>query len=421
MSEMYFLTNRNPIPDNDNPTDFGPNFNLKGAPYLRVGKAILADPKPGDEWAPADLAIDALTVYPDMTPDPKAPKGYRYGSEDMIDAIKKRVFDNGDPPNAIADVLLFVHGFDTKFTEALQLPMQMTLNLERARQKLLTGAPAGAPSLASSRPFVLVVFTWPSDGEMVPEVSYWSDRTDAKTSDQALARVFLKLRDFLDQQYQQRLKTVNPGGTVRGARDALRAGDLDCGVRLHLVAQSMGNFVLRNGLQAFRNDPSVIGHPLPRMFDQIFLTGADDNDDAFSDDDMLRPLPDLAKQVTVYCNPGDKALFTSMSTKHLGKRLGQNGPKEVIDVANLAAVNIEDVLPASGDDFTGHYYYRLNHEVHCDMLYLMAGTPAAQAPGRRMVENNRYRLGYTVFKPAANQQPSQSSGAGFDPRSLQGP
>lgn len=39
-----------------------------------------------------------------------------------------------------------------------------------------------------------------------------------------------------------------------------------------------------------------------------------------------------------------------MTTKNLGKRLGQNGPKEVITLANLSAVKVTDVLdPGNGD------------------------------------------------------------------------
>ena len=413
MPEIYFVTNRNPIPDSESPTSFGPNFNTKGAPFLRVGVATVADPPAGSEWAPDNLEIKALKVYPDQRPDPKEPDGKRYGSQDLIAAIEKKAFDPATP----CDVLLFIHGFDTKFPEALQLPVQMVLNIERARQKLLQTPPHGVPLPPASRPLVPVVFTWPSDGEVIPEVSYWSDRTDAKGSKEALARLFLKLRDYLNRQLARRLEAAGYDGTPRSFRTALKTGELECGVKIHLAAQSMGNFVLRHGLQAFRHEPTVIGHPLPRLFDQIFLTGADDNDEAFDEDDLLRPLPDLAKQVTVYCNPGDKALFTSMTTKTLGKRLGQNGPKEVINVANLGAVNIEDVLPASGDDFTGHFYYRRNHEVHADMLYLMAGTPPAQAPGRDPTGNNRYRLNYTIFQPPPPNP--RSSEAGFDPRRYQ--
>jgi len=41
------------------------------------------------------------------------------------------------------------------------------------------------------------LFTWPSDGQALPYVSYKSDRSDAKGSGYAIGRGFLKLRDFL--------------------------------------------------------------------------------------------------------------------------------------------------------------------------------------------------------------------------------
>jgi esterase/lipase superfamily enzyme len=291
-------------------------------------------------------------------------------------------------------VLVYLHGFDTEFKEALQFTAQLALNLERQRQRVLKGKYGRQvdDALGSSRPLQPVVITWPSDGKLVPEVSYWSDRRDAEDSRPAIARIFLKLRDYLDSRFQARLKQLQGNDTVRGVRNAIRAGDLRCDVRIHLLTQSMGAFVLRHGLQEFRQDPSVVGHPLPQLFDQIILGAADDDDEVFQTDSKLRPLPDLGRQTTVYFNPEDGALLISMNTKNLGKRLGQNGPKEVITLANLSAVKVTDVLSASKGDKIGHYYTRLNPEVQSDMVFLMADVPPSLAPGRQPIENNRYRL-----------------------------
>ena len=50
--------------------------------------------------------------------------------------------------------------------------------------------------------------------------------------------------------------------------------------RLHLLAHSMGNYVLRWALQSFgRDHPSPLG--MPRVFQNIFLMSADEDDDAF--------------------------------------------------------------------------------------------------------------------------------------------
>ena len=46
MPEIFFVTNRNPLPSNDAATDFGPFFNERGPGYLRLGRAVLNEPKP---------------------------------------------------------------------------------------------------------------------------------------------------------------------------------------------------------------------------------------------------------------------------------------------------------------------------------------------------------------------------------------
>ncbi|MBK8211992.1 MAG: alpha/beta hydrolase [Rhodospirillales bacterium] len=346
---------------------------------------MLDDPKP-KKPVPEDLKVQQLEVYPD---DPFADPPV-LGSVPFLEALEQRVFD----PQQRRDVLVYLHGFDTEFEEALQFTAQLTLNIERTRQRVLKGKYGEAvdDALASSRPLQPVVITWPSDGELVPQLSYWSDRRDAEDSRPAIARILLKLREYLDTQFQERLRRLEGSKTVRGTRDAMRAGDLQCDVRIHLLTQSMGAFVLRHGLQEFRQDPSVAGRPLPQLFDQIMLGAADDDDEVFQNDGKLRPLPDLGRQTTVYFNPDDGALLISMTTKNLGKRLGQNGPKEVITLANLAAVKVTDVLDPGSGDRIGHYYTRLNTGVQSDMVFLMADVPPPLIPGRQPIENNRYRL-----------------------------
>ena len=127
----------------------------------------------------------------------------------------------------------------------------------------------------------MVLFSWPSDGSIIPYIAYGNDRQDAAVSGPAFARGLLKLADFL-----------------RGSipEDA-------CDHKLHLVAHSMGNCVLRHTVQEYVKQSS--GRPA-RLLDQVFMMAADEDDDVFELDYKLKPLPRLAKRVNVYFNNNER-------------------------------------------------------------------------------------------------------------------
>ncbi|MCK4868946.1 MAG: alpha/beta hydrolase, partial [Alphaproteobacteria bacterium] len=195
--------------------------------------------------------------------------------------------------------------------------------------------------------------------------AYASDRQDAAASGAAVARAFLRLSDFL--------KGATP--------------DEECGQKLHLVTHSMGNFVLRNALQEVRRH--FAGRP-PRIFGEIFMMAADEDDDAFEHDHKLAVLPRTAARVNLYFNRGDLALQTSNKTKGNPDRLGTDGPRLPQSVP--AKVSQVDVTPVVSG-LVEHSYYLDSDRVVMDMRRVLKGDPSDEIKGRRFVpEQNRYRL-----------------------------
>ena len=139
------------------------------------------------------------------------------------------------------DTIIFIHGYNVSFKEALTSAAQLKQNFSQD---------AGGPGVN------VVLFSLPSDGSMKPFLAYANDRQDAAASGPAFARGLLKLADFL-----------------RGSPP-----EEACDHNVHLVAHSMGNYVLRHTVQEFvaqsRERPA-------RLFDQVFLTAADEEDHAF--------------------------------------------------------------------------------------------------------------------------------------------
>ena len=323
---IYFATNRNPLDDEDG---FGGEFNPVSIDSLRFGEVDCAltgsTPKVRSiRIAPEKLAKD----------DDEA----LLGSHKVFESLRQDMC-------AGVDTLAFIHGYNVSFHDAI-----------------LTGARIVK---AYSHPLNVVVFSWPSDGSMLPFLAYKRDRTDAKSSAPAFARALLKLRDFLI--------------------DIRR--EEDCGSKLHLMAHSMGNYVLRNGIQ----EALATSGSLPRLFDQIFLMAADEDDDAFDLDYKLLPLPKMGNGVNVYFNRGDTALVVSDKTKNNPTRLGSQGPSRPLNVpANVTNIDCSEIVSGMVE----HSYFVDDARVVADVQQVLAGKAHDRITKRRYVASqNRYVLG----------------------------
>ena len=257
-----------------------------------------------------------------------------------------------------SDTLVFIHGFNVSFKSALAAGAELADQVKVADE----------PDKPATRPVNVVVFSWPSDGDAIPQMSYYSDREDARVTGPALARAYLKLRDFIVEMDEKHY----------------------CERRLHLLCHSMGNYVLRNGLQALiAKDPNA----LTRLFDQIIMAAPDEDDDAFELDSKLRQLPRIARQVTVYFNPTDRALLISDKTKANPDRLGSDGPR-LVDLIpkKVVLVDCRAVAPAA-DWKARHSYYVNSLAVARDIGDVLLGRPPDEISNRTFVPQQRaYRI-----------------------------
>jgi esterase/lipase superfamily enzyme len=210
----------------------------------------------------------------------------------------------------------------------------------------------------------IVVFSWPSDGEKVPWMSYYSDREDGRASGPALARCYLMLQEFV----------------------AKLGEEEHCQRCLHLLAHSMGAYVLRNGLQAIlAKDPNK----LTRLFDQILLAAPDEDDDTFETDQKLRLLPRMGRRVTVYFNRNDRALIVSDKTKANPDRLGSDGPR-LIDLIPKKVVLVDcRNVAMNADKLVGHSYYINSPAMTADIASVMLDTDSEAMPNREWVPTKR--------------------------------
>ena len=309
---LYYLTNRNHIgPDQWKPIEYGTKFSNDGIENLRFGKVtVQVDEEEISNCLEAEsgfgsgkgerlsaVITDAakhssvINVFPeniDRNIFEIMQTNIQKGSDAMFNELKYYMMNS-------TDVLVYVHGFNVSWHEAAGSAL--------ALQEMLNRSDVGD----GKQKVIVVLFTWPSDGMMMPFVSYKSDRTEAKGSGNALGRGILKLRDFLI--------------TLRGR--IKESGEKLCDQDIHLLCHSMGNYVMQNSIQ--RISQFTPGTALPRLFDHIFLCAPDVDDDVFEQGKPLFSLNELANMVTVYYNKGDVAMYISDYTKGNPERLGTGG------------------------------------------------------------------------------------------------
>lgn len=335
MQTIYFATNRNPY-NKAKPTNFGKGFHKDALANLRFGKAEVTGKK-------IKITVAEEVLKKDADRKQKDGKGSKLGSQAVFTDVRSSMAKNS------RDTIIFIHGYNVSFKEAIEAAAGIQRNFET-----LNGTGVD-----------IVLFSWPSDGSMMPYIAYANDRQDAKASGPAFARGFLKLADFL-----------------RGATP-----QESCNQKIHLIAHSMGNYVLRHALQ------EMIGQSrgrVPRLFDQIFLMAADEDDDALEHDHKLKQLPSIAKRVNVYFNNGDTGMAISDKTKGNPDRLGDDGPRLPRSVpGKVSLVDCSDIV----DGVVEHSYYQDNSVVINDMKFVLEGLRSIEIPNRTYEpENNRYRL-----------------------------
>nr|VFK18052.1 MAG: Esterase/lipase superfamily enzyme [Candidatus Kentron sp. LFY] len=275
--------------------------------------------------------VESITTYPD---------GAKLGSGHLFSKLQKQM------RKKTGDVLIFMHGFNVTFKGALETAAVLQKGYK----------------IPDQPPLNLVTFSWPANGKLL---HYHRDRHDAKASGLAVARGLMKLAKFLRE---------------------MNAGDA-CQRNLHLLAHSMGCYVLRRALRELKKE---FPRRLPRLFDQIILAAADEDDDAFEHDHKLAQLPELANRITVYSNREDKALTLSDWTKGNPDRLGSDGPR----LSRMLHTRIELVdCTKIVRGVSEHHYYHKSDRVVQDIVHVLAGHEAENILGRNFLpRNNRFLL-----------------------------
>jgi esterase/lipase superfamily enzyme len=232
--------------------------------------------------------------------------------------------------DASHEALLFVHGYNVSFHDAARRTAQLAHDLAWRGLRLC--------------------YSWPSKGEFL---GYAADGDSAAWSAPHLAAVI------------RRLRALKPG------------------LRLHLVAHSMGNRVLTQALQELQWK----GDAPQESVQQVALAAPDIDRNVF--EGLAAALRASARRVTLYASSNDRALWVS-KLLHRGPRAGDAGDA-------MQALDGVDTIDASRVDSSlvglNHGYFAGKLSVLSDLaLLLRADTPPGQRPGLQPVPGARHWL-----------------------------
>jgi esterase/lipase superfamily enzyme len=274
------------------------------------------------------------------------------GAITSIQDIQKAQFSQDaadDLLNSERNLLIFVHGFDNSFENAVT---RAAFN-----QQWFAASGAAAANMT------VVAFSWPSLGELLKlpflDSAYRQDQTMAGQSGFHLKSFFERLQP-----------------TINGVRAR--------GNRVILLAHSMGNWALQAAVESWFTHSNADAS----LFDEAILAAADE---IFTTFDFLpfgrlSALDRLAGRISTYASQADDVLKLSMAINGGVQRLGQNGPLNRNDVnrfppAKYRVVDCGGFRDYEVDFASSHQYYRRSPGVRTDIANTIASPVAGRTLG----------------------------------------
>lgn len=223
-------------------------------------------------------------------------------------------------------LMLFVHGYCATFRDAARRTAQVAYDMNYQGPSMFFSWPAGAESESFEE-----------------KANYLKDLRRAEESDEDLITVLAGISRY------------------SGAQN------------IHLVAHSMGNFVLTEALKTI-DDRRPAGTAQVPLFAQVALAAPDINAREFVDRTGERILP-FSRRFTVYASKQDKALRLSQAVNgyeplgFLNEYTQLGAKKRLFDLVDVSQLT-------TGWFDSGHIYYGDMPEMISDFKYLFRGIQA---------------------------------------------
>lgn len=258
---------------------------------------------------------------------------------------------------------IYLHGYNNDYQDSID----EIVDLERSLRPLTGYSP------------VIVGFSWPSSGKTA---NYLSDREEVRDSIGAFTRFLIDINA---------LATRN---------------ERDCFSTTFCIAHSMGNYLLRKGMEYLSDH---LGNPNGRLlFDEAVLLAPDIASKDIERDGKGKYIADFSRRVHVYYSQFDRALKASSAKRFGANRLGRHGAEDydnlpgnvvVVDAEKYAnSESIKGCKDRVGEQVSVHSSHRYHKDILADVLQVLASVDRGRIQGRKAVERdgvpmrNHYQL-----------------------------
>jgi hypothetical protein len=291
-----------------------------------------------------------LTYY--TADDPAALTSFDNWTKVSFDRFRKLIVGAANAFPLITDpnrqeeqkhVTLFIHGYNNSWADA-------TNNYQKIHRALYA-SPSGLG--------MIVLFSWPSLGS---PTGYLPDREQAQNSAGDLADVLSELYDWL----------------LIKQEDATENEKKACRAKMSVIAHSMGNYVLQEGMTIAwerKNKPLLVS-----LINQLLMVAADVDNDLFKDGDNVgetdgEGIANLTYRISALYSPRDPVLGASAGLKHFGKRrLGRSGLDRGYPIPdNVWDLDCSNLFIAGTTSSQVHSAYFDSPNVHQKMRLILRG------------------------------------------------
>lgn len=295
---VYYATNRKSTGDPSPDEHFGGDRAALG--YGVVNVALPRSHAVGQLEAPSILRLE-FTADPDKHVMLQSLKAMDVGA--WRAEVARHAVELGNP-----GILVFVHGYNSSFSDAARRAAQLAFDLKFAGSTVL--------------------FSWPS---RAATLEYTVDEQSAEWS-------VPDMKDVLAS-----LATLAPNTPI------------------YVIAHSMGSRVFTRGFKAL-----LAEDPAKRLpFKQLVLAAPDIDADVFKRE-IAPSILGQGPRVTLYASSNDKALAASRGVHGGYLRLGESG-KDIVVLAGLDTVDASGV----STEFLGHSYFGDSDTVMSDLKYVI--------------------------------------------------
>ena len=218
--------------------------------------------------------------------------------------------------NSFEEVIVFVHGFNVKFEEAILRAAQIKFDLKFSGE--------------------LVLYTWPAGADdgilnaLMIKSTYLDNKQNAENS-------ITHFKNFLD-----KISKTNK--------------------KVHLIVHSMGHQMVIPAINQLQEANRA------KFLSQVIFNAPDFDSDLF--EKIYQNISASADRVTIYCSPGDNALVASKQVNST-PRVGSCKKFSGIDMINVNPVD----APVMGIAGLGHGYYS-SRAIITDLYQVILGVDA---------------------------------------------